>query len=510
VANASFIRKLSAHVRKGKRGRAIEGYSNSFAIFGYRMPELRISTELGQLSEMRRRRIVFEPHPEYFPALQVLGELLAREPPLTLPQVATEMNRLGLPYWSFKYGRRPWSESIISSLLYTVYPREFAPGSGHGSIGVPEGGIVEGKHVAAWSYELCQQIERNRTLLGTNRHASPRRGLIQAFSGFIYCIHCGRPLTTRTQRYYGRDVTYIYYACQTPKLHGIQCAAGSDRRHCAVRTELIEQQFGTVLGWLGSWPADAIAQMKATYDTMAELATDPQEEYEHQRTELAKRKANLSRQHELGLLDDTQLMARFAEIRQEEAQLQAPTTLSLRPRWEGALQTMRALESLDAQWKEASGAGEHVLCHRMAFVLVHTVYLDLLQGRIVGLRPKPDVYLPMKHRLAEHGWREREPGLLWNEVPEEFATHLTRTHYEDVVEALQAGLTTTREIAAHLGIHYNSVHLVLRRLVREGVVRGEQIPGAGRKHLRFQYFGPARPMQTEPKLRPGVPGSLDP
>jgi hypothetical protein len=113
VANAGFIRKLSGHVKKGKRGRAMEGYSNSFPIFGYRMPELTISSELGQFSEMRRRRIVYEPHPEYFPALQQLGELLAREPPLTLPQVAAEMNRQGLPYWSYKYGRRPWSESII-------------------------------------------------------------------------------------------------------------------------------------------------------------------------------------------------------------------------------------------------------------------------------------------------------------------------------------------------------------------------------------------------------------
>jgi predicted transcriptional regulator len=261
---------------------------------------------------------------------------------------------------------------------------------------------------------------------------------------------------------------------------------------------------------LGSWSTDAIAQIKAGYETLAEAGGDLHEEYERKRAELSRRKANLSRQHELGLLDDTQLMARLAEIRHEEGQLNAPATTSIRPRWEDALRTMRALESLGAQWQEASEAGEHVLCHRMAFALLQGIYIDLLQGRMVGLRPKPDVYVPMKHRLAEHGWRERELGLLWNDTPDEFATRLARTHYEDVVEALQGGLTTTREIAAHLGIHYNNVHRVLRRLVHEGVVRAEQLPNAGRKHLRFEYLGPVRPQLAEPKLRPGVPSSLDP
>jgi DNA invertase Pin-like site-specific DNA recombinase len=505
VTNAAFIRKLSGHVKKGKRGRALDGYSNSFPMFGYRMPELILSSELGHLSEIRRRRIVYEPHPEYFPVLQRVGELLAREPPMTLPQVADELNRMGLPYWSYKYGRRPWSESILSSLLYSVYPREYAPGSGRGTIGVPDGTTVEGRHVAAWSYELCQKIDSNRALLGTNRHARPRKGLIHAFSGVIFCVHCGRPLITRTQRYGGRDVVYTYYACQTPKLLGIECAAGSNRKHCAVRTELVDQQFGVILGWLGTWGEAAIAAMKQAYDEAAGAKTDPVRESERRRTDLAKRRANLSRQHELGLLDDTQLMARLAEIRQDEAQLRTPAT-PVTQHWERGLEAIRAFESLGAQWREATEAREHALCHRIAYVLVQVVHFDLVQARIVGIRPKPDMYLPIKQRLEEHGWHEREPGLLWKDAPLEFGIRLARTRYDAVVEALQAGIVTSKEIAAHTGMHYNHVHAILRGMLREGSVTCERVPGSVRKHLRFTYVGPAMPEPIAARLTPIDPG----
>jgi DNA invertase Pin-like site-specific DNA recombinase len=488
VQNAAFLRKLSGHVRKGKLGKARQGYSNGFPMFGYRMPEIVISADNGQLSQVRRR-VVYEPHPEYFAVLQKVGELFAQEPPLTVLQVAEELNRLGLPYLSRQSGPRIWSESILSSLLYRQYPREYAPGSGHGTITLATGELVEGKHVAAWSYELCQKIDANRALLGMNRQARPRKGIVRAFSGIIYCVHCGRRLVTRRQYYTARDRMYAYYACMTPKTLGIKCPAGSRGQHCAVRSEVVDRQFGAILGWLGGWSAEALANMKQLYEAVDGDSVDPRLEYERKQAELGRRKANLSRQHEIGLVDDTQLVNRLAEIRTEEAHLQARHAVA-RPHWGSALETIHAFESLGAQWNEAASAGETGLCHRMAFALVDAIHLDLLQERIVGIQPKPDIFLPIKQKLEGHGWIVKDSsGLLWNDAPMELETKLVRTRIDDVVDALKAGATTLREVAEQTSIDYSHISGYVRRLIREGFVVSERYPPTGHVQLRLRYIG---------------------
>lgn len=498
VQNAAFLRKLSGHVKKGKLGKAQQGYSNSFPMFGYRVPEIVISADSGQFTQARRR-IVYEPHPEYFAALQKVGTLLAQEPPLTLPQVAQDLNRLGLPYWSRRYGRRLWSESVLNTLLYRQYQREYAPGSGHGTITLATGELVEGRHVPAWSYELCQKIDANRALLGMNRHARPRKGVVRAFSGMIYCVHCGRRLVTRTQQYAAKNRLYTYYACMTPKVHGTNCPAGSSKQHCALRTEVVDRQFGTILGWLGGWSDEALAHMKQLYNAASDESVDPQQEYERKQAELARRKANLSRQHEIGLVDDAQLVARLAEIRAEEAQLHG-TRVHARPRWDSALEAIRAFDSLGTQWREASDVGESGLCRRMAFALVEVVHVDLLQEKIVGIQPKPDIFLPVENRLEDHGWYLREPGVLWNDSPQELETRLVRTRYDDVVDALKAGATTIRGVSEQTGIIYPNAAAFLHRMVLEGLATSERVLSSGHLQLRFTYVGDQPPNDSHPSV----------
>jgi hypothetical protein len=103
---------------KGKKAKAREGYSNGNPMFGYRMPVVHYLPELGHMGNVRRRRIVYEPHPDYFPGLVRLGELLAQEPPRTFVQIADELNMSGYHYWSYKYGERIWSPQIIEGILY--------------------------------------------------------------------------------------------------------------------------------------------------------------------------------------------------------------------------------------------------------------------------------------------------------------------------------------------------------------------------------------------------------
>jgi hypothetical protein len=483
VQNAAFLRKLSSHVKKGKLGKAQQGYSNSFPMYGYRMPEIVLSGDNTQFTQARRR-IVYEPHPERFLVLQKVGELLAQEPPLTLPQIAQILNQQGLPYWGRRSGQRFWSDSVLNTLLYRQYQREFAPGCSHGTITLATGDLVEGKHIPAWSYELCQKIDSNRALLGANRHARPRKGVVRPFSGIITCVHCGRRLITRTQQYAAKGLTYIYYACTTPKTYGIQCPAGASNSHCAIRTEVVDQQFGTILSWLGGWSDDALEHMRRLHEAGEAQISDPQQVRTRKRAELARRKANLSRQHEIGLIDDAQLIARLSEIRAEEAQVNS-AQIHERPLWNETLQAIRAFESLGAQWNEAANAREEGLCHRMAFALVQEIHLDLLQERIVGIQPKPDIFLPMKSKLERHGWYEKTQGLLWSDNPTELGVILKRTRYDNVLDALQSGLETVREIADYVGIDYRNAHAYIRRMVREGIVVSQDDHALGARRLRF-------------------------
>jgi predicted transcriptional regulator len=247
---------------------------------------------------------------------------------------------------------------------------------------------------------------------------------------------------------------------------------------------VIDQQFGAVLGWLGGWSDDALEHMRRLHEAGGSQASDPQQERTRKRAELARRKANLSRQHEIGLIDDAQLIARLGEIRTEEAQLNS-VQIHERPLWNETLQAIRAFESLGAQWDEAANAREEGLCHRMAFALVEEVHLDLLQERIVGVQPKPDIFLPMQGRLEQHGWYEKTQGLLWSDNPTELGVILKRTRYDDVLDALQSGLETIREIADHVGIDYRNAHAYIRRMVREGIVVSQDDHLPGTRRLRF-------------------------
>jgi DNA invertase Pin-like site-specific DNA recombinase len=147
--NEDYSRKLSYHTRKGKAGKAKEGYSNGMPMYGYRVPALEIPADATALDIRRlRSRLVYEPDPRYFAGLQRLGSLAAESnPALSFREITDEVNRLGVPYFSTRYRfEDTWNEERVYGVLKREYPREFAPGNGKGTILHPDGSMTEGLH----------------------------------------------------------------------------------------------------------------------------------------------------------------------------------------------------------------------------------------------------------------------------------------------------------------------------------------------------------------------------
>ncbi len=94
------------------------------------------------------------PDPVTFPALVRIGELTAQG--WTDRAIADELEE----YISktARFGERLLTKDTVAAIRRSWFPREFAPGSGYGTIDTPSGELVEGKHQAAWPYELWQRM----------------------------------------------------------------------------------------------------------------------------------------------------------------------------------------------------------------------------------------------------------------------------------------------------------------------------------------------------------------
>lgn len=80
-------------------------------MYGYLLPPIDFSAvQDAHDFALIRRRVVYEPHPIYFSALQKLGELLAAQPPNTYAQIAQQMNEMGYRYYGRQLGKElPWN-----------------------------------------------------------------------------------------------------------------------------------------------------------------------------------------------------------------------------------------------------------------------------------------------------------------------------------------------------------------------------------------------------------------
>jgi DNA invertase Pin-like site-specific DNA recombinase len=186
--NAAYVRQLSKRTIDGKEDRARDRYHNGWVPFGYLEPEYPKAPD-GAPSTWRPPRMPARPDPVNFPGLVRIGELAAQG--WSDSAIADELE----DYISrtSRFGERPLTKDTIAAIRRSWFPREFAPGCGHGTIDTPSGELVEGRHQAAWPYELWQQMVETKTA----QYRRPRKEAQRRpheFSRIIVCAACRRPL----------------------------------------------------------------------------------------------------------------------------------------------------------------------------------------------------------------------------------------------------------------------------------------------------------------------------
>ena len=175
-------------------------------------PCLSLRSPDGAPSTWRPPRAPAIPDPVNFPALVRIGELAAQG--WTDQAIAAALP--GYTTNSPRFGARPLTKDTIAVIRRSWFPREFAPGSGRGTIETPAGELVEGLHPAAWPYELWQRmVEAKGGQYHRPRVEAQRRA--HAFSRIIVCASCRRPLRVTSSK-------GVAYYKDTSLVRGLSCA----------------------------------------------------------------------------------------------------------------------------------------------------------------------------------------------------------------------------------------------------------------------------------------------
>jgi hypothetical protein len=127
--------------------------------------------------------------PVNFPALVRIGELAAQRWLDTAIANELDLHFSTTP----RYGQRLLTKDTIAAIRRMWFPREFAPGCGHGTIETPSGDLVEGRHQAAWPYDLWQRMAEDKA----GQYRRPQREAqrrAHEFSRIIVCSSCRRAL----------------------------------------------------------------------------------------------------------------------------------------------------------------------------------------------------------------------------------------------------------------------------------------------------------------------------
>jgi DNA invertase Pin-like site-specific DNA recombinase len=389
--NAAFVRKLSKREIDAFEDRGRAGYHNGKTLFGCLRPEYEKAPD-GAPSTWRPPRASAQPDPVNFPALVRIGELAAQG--WTDQAIAAALP--GYTTNSPRFGARPLTKDTVAVIRRSWFPREFAPGSGKGTVETPAGELIEGLHPAAWPYELWQRMveakggQYHRPQVEAKRQA-------HAFSRIIVCASCRRPLRVTSSK-------GVAYYKDTSLVRGLSCAAYG----ClSVKGAVVLEQFGAVLASVTlpeQWREAVATRLQvASTDTTHERTRA-------RRVELEAEQKRLALAFTKGVISEDTLDEQVARIRAELVTLPLPQVRDTASATQAALDAGETLADMASYWGEATAEERRDMV--WALLALEGLVYDLERQGIVGLVPRPDTLPVLALGLGEQ-WEQRPDGGLW-------------------------------------------------------------------------------------------------
>lgn len=463
--NAAYVRQLSRRTIDGKEDRALAGYHNGWVPFGY-LPPLYPKAPDGAPSTWRPPRMPVRPDPVTFPALIRIGELAAQG--WSDSAIADELE--GYVSRTSRFGERLLTKDTIAAIRRSWFPREFAPGCGHGTIDTPSGELVEGKHQAAWSYELWQRMVETKAA----QYRRPTRDAQKRpheFSRIIVCAACRRSLRIMLPN-------GIAYYKDTSNIRKLECSAlGS----LSAKSATVVYQFGEILSAVklpDSW-REAIAERcnVGVGDKSDELILS-------RRADLEAEQKRLVSAFTKGYISEDDLDTRMERLRAELFALPVPVVQDVDKMRKAALSAGETLLDMAAYWNEATIEERRDIVWSL-FQIGGLVY-DLERRVIVGLVPRQSVLPVLVLGLEGTARWEQRGGGLWlrssylpeksvrenPHIPPPQPDSLTPKQKYEAAALLRQGWSI-RQVASHYGVSRGSIHRLAKK---EGIELQPTLP----------------------------------
>jgi site-specific DNA recombinase len=470
--NASFVRQLSKRLIDGKEDRARDGYHNGWVPFGYLPPRYPKPPD-DATSVWRPPRTSVRIDPVNFPALVKIGELAAQGWSDTA--IADELE--GYLSRTSRFGERKLTKDTIAAIRRSWFPREFAPGTGLGTINTPSGELVQGHHKAAWPYELWQRmVEVKAQQYRRPQVESTRRS--HEFSRIIVCSACRRSLNVTV------PLGKTYYKDMSSQ-RKLECAAGGA---LSVKASVVVYQFGAILESVllpESWREMIAARCNAQTESQDHSVED----------QLQRRKALEAEQKRLvtaftkGYLAESDLDTHMGRIREELLTLPLPMTRSNEETTQAAISAGETLADMADYWGEATEEERRDIV--WSLLPASGLIYDLERRCIIGLLPRESVLPVLALGLETTGWWEQREKGLW--LKEEFlppkrdrwtwhfgsrTSNLTSDQQKEAHTMLQQG-RSFRFVASQLGTSRESIRRLVKRWAKEKEQKKNDIASQG-------------------------------
>lgn len=456
--NASYVRKLSKRTIDGKEDRARDGYHNGNVPFGYLDPEYPKAPD-GASSTWRPPRMAARPDPVNFLALVRIGELAAQG--WSDRAIADELE--GYISSTARFGERLLTKDTIAAIRRSWFPREFAPGSGHGTIDTPSGELVEGKHQAAWPYELWQRMVEVKA--GQYRH--PTRDAQRRpheFSRIIVCAACRRPLRIILPM-------GISYYNDTSIVRKLDCAIPES---LSVRESTVIYQFGDLLR--------SVKLPEAWRVTIAKICSYHPQVGDDQSIRVKERRSALEAEQQRlvtlftkGYITEDDLDKKMETIRSELFSLPIPIEQSPEEPVQAAISTGETLMAMAGHWSEVTSEERRDMV--WSLLTVEGLIYDLEQQIIIGLLPRTNVLHVLALGLESTGrWEQRDNGLwlrteYWpphrdnsqRGLPPPPPSSLTPAQQGEATRLLKEESMSLRKVASLLGTSRETVRRIAQK-----------------------------------------------